>query len=208
MLTAGPIMPNTVLLSEYAGTKTSSSIMILLPNTYSAWVNGRDHMLKVLNQTLKRVAKPWKPAEHNLSNPWIQCQNKVSANNIFFRNYTTTKFSKFASYTRGEFLNIPGGHLGRLWEFAMSAASAYSSIWKVKVGPCGDLAKRRCGRLLGFERIKKCVTPNGPATLTKSLRLFRFFSCQLFRLSSVKHRCSRLAASEHWNKHTHSSIAS
>jgi hypothetical protein len=63
----------------------------------------------------------------------------------------------------------------------MSAASAYSSIWKVKVGPCGDLAKRKCGRLLGFERIKKCVTPNGPATLTKSLRLFRFFSCQLFR---------------------------
>ena len=31
--------------------------MILLPDTYSAWVNGRDHMLKVLDQTLKRVAK-------------------------------------------------------------------------------------------------------------------------------------------------------
>ena len=81
----------------------------------------------------------------------------------------------------------------------MSAASAYSSIWKVKVGPCGDLEKRKCGRLFGFERIKKCVTPKGPATLTKSLRLFLFFSCQLFE--------AKIPACEHPNKLSHSLIA-
>lgn len=46
----------------------------------------------------------------------------------------------------------------------------------VRVGPCGVFATLKTGAALVFDNIRKCVTPIGPATFKKSLRLFLFFS--------------------------------
>jgi len=62
-------MQNTVLLSDYARKKTLSFITMLSSGTYSAWVNSREHMLEVFNQTPERVAETCQPTEYNLPNP-------------------------------------------------------------------------------------------------------------------------------------------
>lgn len=86
-------------------------------------------------------------------------------------------YSKAKDLTNGGFLKRSWGHLGRNWDCATSCANEYSCILKVSVGPWGVLATLRYGAVSVFDNIRKCVTPIGPETFKKSLRLFRFFSC-------------------------------
>lgn len=88
-------------------------------------------------------------------------------------------------FTKAEFLNRSLGHLGCNWDRAISAASEYSWILNVRVGPCGVVATLKYGALGVFDNMRKCVTPIGPATFRKSLRLFRFFSCKTGDIKSV-----------------------
>lgn len=90
----------------------------------------------------------------------------------------TLKYACLWKITKGELLKRSRGHLGRSWDCATSTANEYSWILKVSVGPCGVLATFRYCAVLVFDNIRKCVTPKGPATFKKSLRLCRLFSCK------------------------------
>ena len=77
------------------------------------------------------------------------------------------------STTSGAALNALGGTRGRACDAATSRASEYARMRAVKVGPRGALAMRRYELFSVAVRMRKCVTPKGPATDTKSLSWLR-----------------------------------